>query len=68
MSRSTKYLVRNDNGSILGKYDTPDEATDFYKKHAAARYLEKVTVSSEIMQTKKRSVLPEITFDEREWL
>lgn len=53
-NKVTKYLVRNVNGSILGKFDDDVTARDFFKKHVAAVLVEKVTVISEIVE-KKRS-------------
>ena len=53
-SKVTKYVVRNVNGSILGKFDNDVDAKDFFKKHVAAILVEKITISSEIIE-KKRS-------------
>ena len=52
-SKVTKYVVRNVNGSILGKFNNDVEAKDFYKKHAAAVLVEKITINSEIVEKKK---------------
>ena len=52
-SKVTKYVVRNANGSILGKFSNDTEARDFFKKHAAAMLVEKITINSEIIEKKK---------------
>lgn len=70
MSRAIKYLVRNTNGSILAKYDDREEAEKFYNNHAAARYLEKVTVNDEILFHKKSSSISKIAdlIDAEKWI
>jgi len=70
MSKATKYLVRNNNGSILAKYDNQEEAEKFYNNHAAARYLEKVTVNNEILFHKKSSLISKISdvLDPEKWI
>lgn len=60
MSKAVKYLVRNTNGSILAKYDKMEDAEKFYNNHAAARYLERVTVNNEIIFHKKSSSISKI--------
>lgn len=72
MDKATKYLVRNTNGSILAKYDDRDEAEKFFKGHAAALYVEKVTVTTEVVNKKKAKseIIAKLIdeFDAADWI
>lgn len=50
--KTITYIIRNNNGSILGKFNHNTEAEDFFKKHVMARTLEKVTIETEILDKK----------------
>ena len=52
MIRVITYLVKNNNGSILGSFHHETEATDFFNKHVIARTLEKVTTETEVIHRK----------------
>ncbi len=54
-SRTTKYVVRNNLGSILATFDDEIESKDFMKKHVMACYVEKVTISTEIVANKLKN-------------
>ena len=52
--KTVTYVVKNNNGSVLSTFSHNTEAEDFFKKHVMARTLEKVTIETEILGTKKK--------------
>ena len=52
--KTVKYIIKNNTGSVLSIFDHNSEAEDFFKKHVMARTLEKVTIETEILGTKKK--------------
>lgn len=52
--KTVTYVVKNNNGSVLSTFLHNAEAEDFFKKHVMARTLEKVTIETEILGTKKK--------------
>lgn len=52
--KTIKYIVKNNNGSVLSTFDHNSEAEDFFKKHVMARTLEKVTVETEVLGKKAK--------------
>ena len=65
-NKVTKFVIRNNIGSILYTCDSDEEAKDFYKKHVMASYVEKVTITSEVIE-KKLKKKDEIDFKLTNW-
>ena len=57
MTKVTKYVVRNNLGSILMSTDDQVTAEDFFKKHVMARSYEKVTITTDILGKKIKEVI-----------
>lgn len=57
MTKVTKYIVRNNLGSILMSTDDQITAEDFFKKHVMARSYEKVTITTDVLGKKTKEVI-----------
>lgn len=52
--KTVKYIIKNNTGSVLSIFDHSSEAEDFFNKHVMARTLEKVTIDTEILRSKRK--------------
>lgn len=63
ISKATKFIVRNNIGSILEKFDQESEAETFMKNHVMASYIQKITITSEVIKKKLKKKDTELSFD-----